>query len=174
MISEAVETFVQIKNIPYQLGVKGVPDEILKTGRGNCTSKHLLLGRWLGEMGYKNVAIGSVQFDWEQIPIPVKYLKLLGPDTMDQHSFLLIDGYPVDATWDSGMKRYGFPVFDWDGVGATGIGVKPVGEIQTYELNYLLARVYAGGYIDIMRKIIRGPKKTPFNDAVNAWLGRNL
>lgn len=107
-IDKRMEMFLAVREIPYVMGVSGRPDIMMKTRRGNCTSKHLKLGLDLMEMGFPDVVVGSVEFDWADLPVPSGILLNLGADTKDTHSFLFVDEKLVDATWDSGLEKFGF------------------------------------------------------------------
>ena len=106
------------------------------------------------------------------MPIPPSIISIL-PDARDVHSCLLVDGEIVDPAWDLGLAKFGLPVLSWDGVHSTGMGVKYLGVVSEYSIAQVLATVYVGAYLDIFRRMARGKKPTPFNDALNFYWGRS-
>ncbi|ADN35023.1 conserved hypothetical protein [Methanolacinia petrolearia DSM 11571] len=131
-----IAVFNRIRDLPYAI----MPDQtdplrgplnLLKEGRGDCTSKHFLLGILFERLGI-SVKYMSVPFLWDQQEF--RY-----PDNLRELAESLPVSYHlacraligerwvlVDATWDIPLAAAGFPVNkEWDGLSDTLLGVVP-------------------------------------------------
>ncbi|MCG2691965.1 hypothetical protein L6272_04020 [Microgenomates group bacterium] len=165
---DAARIATEVRDIPYALNADGNIKAIFEDRIAGCTRKHLYLLPRLKQLGYK-VAIGLTDFDWRKLPIPDKVLSLL-IDPIGYHMFLYY-GFEraenvLDVTWDKGMQHLGFPVFDWDGLSATGLTVEGS---RTRKINrfVLQARSKAS---TIMGNINLKDQSSPFNEPFNLWL----
>jgi len=171
----ARELFTLVRDIPFLLGAEGKPESLISDNFGGCARKHLFLAPRLKRIGYK-VDIGIAQFDWREFRIPDDVLSLL-KQPIQYHMFLYLskDGRStiVDATWDKGMSEKGFPLNEWsDGGGETGLAVRPI-KIGRVNFPVLRVRSLVSQSLNNVKELVRGPQKTPFNDAFNNWLGRS-
>jgi len=146
----------------------------MRDNYGGCSRKHLFLAPRLRKIGYK-VDIGIAQFDWRELPIPADILSLL-KQPIQYHMFLYLNkngkSSIVDATWDKGMSKKGFPLIEWSDVGETKLAVRPI-KIRRVNLPVLKARSLVSQSLNNIKELICGPQNTPFNDAFNNWLGRS-
>ena len=169
--SEASAVFSRVRGVPYVMGLDGDPAKLFSENRGNCTRKHAHLAHRLQRLGY-SVQYGIATFDWRQLPIPQEILALL-KDPVDTHLFLYTsrDGIEVvvDATWDPEMPD-GFASNTWDGRSSTQIAVSPLQITRTHP-RVLEARALISSTFGRLKRTVKS-EPTPFNDAMNAWLGR--
>jgi hypothetical protein len=177
-IKKAIKAFYQVRNIPYVLGLDGDPNKLMSDNKGNCTRKDLYLANQLEELGF-DVILGIASFSWAELPIPQAFVDLLA-SPIDSHMFLYASHKSknnqltrIDPTWDPGLRKKKFPINDWDGVSSTPLGVKDH-SIRTENLKLFWTKSAIRKIVNDLR-ILNGnkPKPTPFNDAVNNWLGRS-
>jgi len=133
---KAVEAFYRVREVPYTIS-RLSPQEMKGVGKGSCYHKHAWLADELRALGIP-VKFVVYQFKWGSTPsMPHSLKEKARKLTPGLHLFLrvLIDGkwLDVDATWNSAMKKHGFPVNDWDGRSSTGLAVKPLGEMQEFD-----------------------------------------
>jgi len=144
-VEARVNIYQKIRDIPYAI----IPRlnhaeryiEILSLGKGSCTPKHFLLGTMFQRLGML-VLFAVYPYRWgEWDPAGIQYFSRLWQLAQEQPmSYHLackveINGklVLVDATLDSGLKRFGFPVNDdWDGFSDTTLPINPCGEEQLY------------------------------------------
>ncbi len=119
MKSKIVELFKKVQKIPYKVCKydKSLIDENLK--EGDCRHKHFLLKKLLEKEGFRVKEV-KVMFDWNDLPIPKKLLEILHHGTIWDHDSLKVminnKWVNVDCTWNSELKKKGFPVTNnWDG-----------------------------------------------------------
>lgn len=131
-LAARISVFERVRDIPYQYPSSRQPREVLRAGRGSCSGKHYLLGelfRALG-LGVRNM-ICSHRFNESPLPFPEEMQSLLlKNEIVDLHDFLQVsvDGQwiEVDATWECGLREFGFPVTDeWDGRSSMLLTVSP-------------------------------------------------
>ena len=167
----AVELFTKVRDVPYALNADGNIEGLFEDGVAGYTRKHLYLLPRLKKLGYK-VDIGIAEFDWRELPIPTDIQELL-KDPHGYHMFLYVGTGKatkvVDATWDKGMTRLGFPVFSWDGVSSTGLAIKAT-NARRQNLLTLKTRAIASSTLKKLKNPIE-TEATPFNDGFNLWLG---
>ena len=117
-LAARIAVFERVRDIPYQYPSSRDALDVLRTGRGSCSGKHYLLGelfRGLG-LGVRNM-ICTHRFNESPLPFPEEMQALLMKnEIVDLHDFLQvsIDGawIDVDATWEHGLREFGFPVTD--------------------------------------------------------------
>lgn len=174
-IENGIRFFEEVRDIPYVLGLDGDPAKLRIENMGNCTRKCLDLAPRLAREKY-DVLLALVAFTWVDV---VPHFAHLLADPTDTHMCLKVrppdhaSWVFVDPAWDPQMAHYGFPVSEWDGVSDTGIGVIPRDTIKTESVTVFRAK----GILRETATLLRGQSKnrskpTPFNDAVNGWLGR--
>lgn len=171
----AVDLFYQVRDIPYVLGLDGDPQKLQSEGKGNCTRKCLALAPELIEAGY-DVLLGIVAFSWAEL-VP-QFAHLLA-DPTDTHMILRVrpprhgDWISIDPTWDRELAQCGFPISQWNGFSDTKLGVTPLRPFETKWLSTFRAAGIARETMSLFRGTMQtAHKPTPFNDAVNAWIGR--
>lgn len=174
-IKKAIGAFYKVRNVPYVLGLDGDPDKLFSESKGNCTRKDLYLAQQLEDLGF-DITLGIASFSWAELPIPQAFIELLA-DPMDSHMFLYVR-HPsvgrltrVDPTWDPGLAKKQFPINEWDGVHSTSLGVKDH-SIHTESLKLFETKASIRKVVSDLRTRNKS-KPTPFNDAVNNWLGRS-
>ncbi|MFB3919892.1 MAG: hypothetical protein ACE14U_07490 [Candidatus Velamenicoccus archaeovorus] len=135
-----ISVYDHIRDIPYAivpelrdpaLGPAGM----LELGKGSCIPKHFLLGMFFQKLGIP-VRYCTYLYSWDdpRIKYPPDLRSIVKELPMGTHLACRahVEGQWVliDATWDSGLKKAGFPVNeDWDGLRPTKNAVKPVREI---------------------------------------------
>ncbi len=117
-----VALFERVRDIPYCYPASREPDEVLRQGRGSCSGKHYLLGELYRRLGLRvRHMICTHRFNESPLPFPEEMQEMLRKDEIvDVHDYLQIevDGVwaDIDATWEKGLREFGFPVVDeWDG-----------------------------------------------------------
>ncbi len=174
-VENAIKIVYDTRNVPYRLGLDGDPKKLFREYRGNCARKCLYAAPKLIDEGYA-VMLAIVTFSWSDL-LPQFANLLVNPS--DSHVAMLVkppkhsEWVEVDPTWDPEMERFGFPVIEWDGLHGTGYGVKPIDNVKIGNLRMLQARVQASLMRTYLRSVSHSNKPTPFNDAVNKWLGRS-
>lgn len=171
---KAVLLFEKVREVPYKLGLDGDPTKLFRDGYGNCVRKLLYMAPRLGLLDYKVTSVGVAIFDWKDLRVPKATLRLLS-DQYDLHPFLYIKNHngeeiQIDNSWDSKMPE-GFRKLNWDGESSTGIGVQPI-DMYKENIGMLSVRVLMSVVAAGARKISGNKRDTPFNDAINKWLGR--
>lgn len=130
-----VKIFKKVRDIPYGSTGERDPQKILKAKLGSCSGKHLLLKELFELLGYQAKIITCYHHFDEALPrreYPEALQNLITEHTViDFHHFIQIKRnnrwVVVDATWDTPLKAYGFPVnTDWDGNTDTQLAVKPI------------------------------------------------
>ncbi|MDD5019523.1 MAG: hypothetical protein PHH75_08205 [Candidatus Omnitrophica bacterium] len=135
-----ISVYNHIRNIPYaivpELRDPAVgPAGMLELGKGSCIPKHFLLGMLFQKLDIP-VRYCTYLYSWAdpRIKYPPDLRSIVKELPMGTHLACRahIEGQWVliDATWDSGLKKAGFPVNEnWDGLRPTKNAVKPVREI---------------------------------------------
>ena len=176
-IKKAVDAFYQVRNIPYVLGLDGDPNKLLPESKGNCSRKDLYLASQLKELGFE-VILGIAAFSLAELPIPQAFINLLA-NPIDSHMFLYVrhpsigNYMRIDLTWDPELKTKKFPINEWDGIHTNELGVK-AHTIRTENLKLFQTKALMRKVVNTLRTLNGNETKpTPFNDAVNNWLGRS-
>jgi hypothetical protein len=139
--SEArIRIFEYIRDIPYYL-VPQMEDpyewaaSIIETHKGSCSPKHYLMGIMFSRVGIK-LKYATYSFHWGNQPInyPDELKKLTADCPVGYHIACKADingrWVLVDATWDKGLLKAGFPVnMHWDGTSETKNAVNAFEEI---------------------------------------------
>ena len=127
-----VALFERVRDIPYSYPASRDPEEVLRTGVGTCSGKHYLLAELYRRLGLRvRSMICSHRFNESPLPFPDEMQAMLRRDEIvDMHDYLQIevggDWMDVDATWEKGLREFGFPVNeDWDGKSAMLLSVVP-------------------------------------------------
>ena len=126
------EVFHSVRRLPYLSSSDRSLETILKTGKGSCSSKHILLATLLNKLGIKaevELVLGDFGSPLEAArDIPDTLLKFSQQGIRDVHNVVRawIEGQPVilDATWHDAVIPHGFRVnHHWEGAGDTVIAV---------------------------------------------------
>ena len=109
--------FEYIRDRPYHLVPLSNASQLIKNGFGDCRGKHDLLAKMFSVLKIP-VKHFHMEFDWRNSPLPKQIISKLKPvGFIWPHYSLkaLIDDkwIIVDATWDSALKKAGFPVNKW-------------------------------------------------------------
>jgi len=128
-----VEAFHAVRRMTYASTGSRDPAELVRTGRGACTAKHLLLCQLLRGLGVQARVLtvaGSFGAGLPEAPGMPETLKAMIRDggVADFHNVVEaeLDGETVllDATWHDALAPAGFPVnADWQGRGSTRLAV---------------------------------------------------
>lgn len=117
-----IALFENVRDIAYGYPASRDPLEVLQTSRGSCSGKHYLLGEFYRLLGVPTRhMICMHRFNESPIVFPEEMQEMLRKnEIVDLHDYLQIeiDGgwVDVDATWEAGLRAFGFPVNeDWDG-----------------------------------------------------------
>lgn len=140
-LDQRVSVYSHIRDIPYRI----VPDlgdphegprKLIEFGCGTCTPKHFLLGHMFANLDVP-IKYVSFPYSWDQwtLDYPDELRKLSGNLLIEYHLVCKakVEGnwIYVDATWDTPLKKAGFPVNEsWDGVSDTHIAIDPIDEIE--------------------------------------------
>ena len=127
-----IEVFHAVRRLPYLSSGDRSLETILKTGKGSCSSKHILLATLLNKLGIKaevELVLGDFGSPLKAArDVPDRLLKFSEQGIRDVHNVVRawIKGQPVilDATWHDAVTPYGFRVnHHWEGAGDTVIAV---------------------------------------------------
>jgi len=117
-----VVLFERVRDIPYAYPASRDPEEVLRTGVGTCSGKHYLLAELYRRLGLQvRNMICSHRFNESDLPFPEEMQAMLRKnEIVDMHDYLQIDvggdWVDIDATWERGLRDFGFPVNEeWDG-----------------------------------------------------------
>jgi hypothetical protein len=117
-----IAVFEHVRDIPYSYPASRDPAEVLRTGRGTCSGKHYLLGEMFRQLGLSvRHMICTHRFNESPLVFPAPMQQVLQKnEIVDLHDYLEVqidgDWVEVDATWECGLREFGFPVNeDWDG-----------------------------------------------------------
>ncbi|MEJ6782673.1 transglutaminase domain-containing protein [Aminobacter sp. Piv2-1] len=124
-----------VRNIPY--GSVGTRDPlvVMKQRSGSCSGKHVLLRNLLRRAGYEaGVVTMFTYFDSKLSPnpsFPAELNDMIGEgEVCDFHHFVRVGdegGLELDATWQDGLEKYGFPVnSNWSGETNTELASVPL------------------------------------------------
>lgn len=173
-----ISVYTHIRDIRYAIipefrdPVLG-PCGMLETGQGSCIPKHFLLGLFFEKLKIP-VKYATYLFKWDDpsIKYPVDLRKIVDALPIGTHlackAFIGGRWVLVDATWDSPLKRAGFPVNEnWDGESNTKNAVKHTKEIihETLEERIEYALKHKKTWTDGEIKAF-----TEFPVVFNAWV----
>jgi hypothetical protein len=121
-LAARIALFERVRDIPYRYPTSRHPVEVLRLGFGSCSGKHYLLGELFrrSKVPVRHM-VCTHRFNESPLPFPDEMQGLLRKnEIIDLHDYLQIsvDGQwvDVDATWELGLREFGFPVTDdWDG-----------------------------------------------------------
>lgn len=136
-MDEVVKTlFYRVRDIPY--GAIDSRDflEVYKQNKGTCSGKHELLKGLYQTLGIP-VRDFIIMHNFNALPItfPEHVQKIMIENTIiDPHNFIKIKRnnkwITIDATWDIGLKKVGFPVNEqWNGFENLDVSVVKGGKI---------------------------------------------
>jgi len=124
--------FERVRDLPYRYPASRDPVEVLRAGGGSCSGKHYLLGELFRLLGLRvRHMMCTHRFNESPLPFPEEMQALLiKNEIVDVHDYLQIavddDWVDVDATWELGLREFGFPVTDeWDGRSSMLLTVSP-------------------------------------------------
>lgn len=173
-----IAVFNQIRDIPYYL-VPQIADpyewaqSVLKENKGSCSPKHYLLGLLFSKLGIP-IKYATYPFQWDKqaIKYPPGIMDLARGSPVGYHgackAYLNDKWVLVDATWDIGLKKSGFPVNDrWDGISQTLNAVTPIEEIVHDDLQDRL------NYVAQKKKLWTPEQKSTYAEFIekfNLWL----
>jgi len=127
-----IALFERVRDIPYHYPASRDPEDVLRAGVGTCSGKHYLLAELYRRLGLRvRNMICSHRFNESPLPFPDEMQAMLRKDEIvDMHDYLQVevggDWLDVDATWESGLREFGFPVNEeWDGRTAMLLSVVP-------------------------------------------------
>jgi len=127
-----VQLFERVRDIPYCYPASRDPAEVLRQGRSSCSGKHYLLGALFRMLGLRvRHMIGRHRFNESPLVFPPEMQETLRKnEIVDFHDYLQIavddTWIDIDATWERGLRDFGFPVNDeWDGQSAMLLSVVP-------------------------------------------------
>lgn len=129
---DIAEIFHGVRRLPYHSSGDRSLMGILKSKRGSCSSKHILLAALLNSVGVR-AQVELVQGDFATPlraarGIPVSFVEAARSGVRDIHNVVRawLNGRPtvLDATWHDDVKPHRFRVNDaWEGEGDTEIAV---------------------------------------------------
>lgn len=173
-----IAVFEHIRDIPYAIipalrdPVAG-PTGLIKTCRGACGPKHLLLALMFEKLKLA-VKYVTYSFCWDDptvnYPSDLRALVKKMPLTGHLACKAKIDNkwVLVDATWDMPLKKAGFPVNEvWDGISDTRCAVTAIKETVHESLEERLK------YDAAMRSAFTDEEKAAYNELIlrlNTWL----
>ncbi len=121
-IKARIILFERVRDMGYVYPASRDPLDVLNRAQGSCSGKHYLLAEMFSCLGLKvRHMICTHRFNESPIAFPDHMQGLLRKnEIVDLHDYLqlAIDGswVDIDATWEYGLRDYGFPVNeDWDG-----------------------------------------------------------
>lgn len=124
--------FEKVRDIPYAYPTSRDPAEVLQSNRGSCSGKHYLLGAMYNLLNLPaRHMICTHRFNESPIVFPDEMQDMLCKnEIVDLHDYLQIEvggtWVDVDATWEAGLRAFGFPVSeDWDGTSPMALSVVP-------------------------------------------------
>lgn len=121
-VATRVSLFEHVRDIPYVYPASRDPAEVLRLNAGSCSGKHYLLGELLRMQGLKvRNMICRHRFNESPLPFPDDMqAMLMKNEIVDLHDYLQVHiddrWIEIDATWELGLREFGFPVTEnWDG-----------------------------------------------------------
>ncbi len=122
-------------HLPYKVRTFVLDEIDYEIEDGDCRHKTEMLKQLFEEEGFKVRKIYTV-FDWKDLPIPPKIIKILKSGTKSVHHLLEVSlngkWIKVDLTWNRELKEKDFPVTNyWNGKEDTKMVTK--GKISFYK-----------------------------------------
>lgn len=131
-VQSRIVLFEHVRDIPYCYPASRDPVEVLERGRGSCSGKHHLLGEMFRVLGLPvRHMICTHRFNESPLVFPPPMQEMLRKnEIVDVHDYLQIridDAWiDIDATWERGLREFGFPVNEeWDGIRPMILSVVP-------------------------------------------------
>lgn len=124
-----VDAFHAVRRMVYASTGSRSPADLVRTGRGACTAKHVLLCELLQGLGVSarvatiHGAFGAGLPECDDMPGELRAMIRDG-GVPDYHNVVVAtvggEALVLDATWHDALARRGFPANDdWDGRGST-------------------------------------------------------
>lgn len=127
-----ITLFERVREIPYRYPASRDPAEVLRQGCGSCSGKHYLLAEMFRLLGLRvRHMICTHRFNESSLVFPPAMQDVLRRnEIVDLHDYVQIavndTWIDVDATWERGLRDFGFPVNDgWDGKSPMLLSVVP-------------------------------------------------
>jgi hypothetical protein len=131
-LNARVALFEHVRDIPYGYPASRDPVEVLRQHRGSCSGKHYLLGEMFRRLGLPvRHMICTHRFNESPLVFPPPMQQMLERnEIVDLHDYLQVDlagtWVDIDATWERGLREFGFPVNEeWDGCSSMLLSVVP-------------------------------------------------
>ena len=132
-----------VRKLGYFSSGERSPEAVMRTGRGACTAKHILLRDLLRRQGQvAEVVLAEGDFaagipEAASMPVPLRDM-IRARGIADFHCYVVWQnaGQPVllDATWPNALAEQGFAVNSgWGGVGDTALAINPAGIKESAE-----------------------------------------
>lgn len=128
--------FENVRDIPYGSTGERNPENVVKENLGSCSGKHLLLSNLFKLLGFESKVITCLHYFNDALPAGNEYPEgfqeiLKAYRIIDFHHFIRLKNgdkwLNVDATWDSLLSNFGFPVnYRWKGDTDTTVAVHPI------------------------------------------------
>ena len=126
-----------VRKLAYFSSGERSPEAVMRSGRGACTAKHILLRDLLrrqGEVAEVELVAGDFAAGMPQVasmPAPLREM-IRSAGIADYHCYVVWHdaGHEVrlDATWPDALESHGFPVnAGWAGGGDTTLAITPNG-----------------------------------------------
>ena len=141
--SDVPAIYHAVRKLAYFSNGERSPEAVMRTGRGACTAKHILLRDLLrrrGEMAEVVLVSGDFADGIPQaasMPAPLSAM-IRDAGVADFHCYVVWQNAEqavrLDATWPDVLAPYGFPVnIGWMGFGDTVLAISPNGAMQRAE-----------------------------------------
>lgn len=135
----------KIRDIPFAVLPDSPEDPIkmLRSNKGICASKHVLLAKMFRRLGIKTKFL-IYTFRWSSVEQVTPELRDLAKEFSDLRYHLAVTSFinnkwvTIDITWDKPLEKLGFHVIDWDGFSDTKFAVEPLTKpeiLDDYEPN---------------------------------------
>lgn len=131
-LQSRIRLFENVRDIPYCYPASRDPSDVLKDRRSSCSGKHYLLGELFRLLGLRvRHLLCTHRFNESALVFPAPMQEMLRKnEIVDFHDYLQIavddDWIDIDATWERGLREFGFPVNDeWDGKSPMLLSVVP-------------------------------------------------
>ena len=132
-----------VRKLPYFSSGERSAEAVMRTGRGACTAKHILLRDLLrrhGESAEVELVAGDFAAGMPQVasmPLPLREM-IRAAGVADYHCYVVWQNarhvVRLDATWPNALADQGFPVnAGWFGTGNTILAITPGGITERAE-----------------------------------------
>ena len=132
-----------VRQLPYFSSGERSPEAVMRSGRGACTAKHILLRDLLrrhGELAEVELVAGDFAAGMPQVASMSAPLRdmIRAAGVPDFHCYVIWQGpqhaVRLDATWPDALTGYGFAVnAGWTGSGDTRLAIRPDGFTERAE-----------------------------------------